>query len=468
MRQRPKFLRWYILTLLIALFIGGQPVVAQEAAGNNGITVHVVQYGESLSDVAGYYQITVGAIQAANSLDATEDIKVGQRLIIPPSNSGVASSPRQMAVVGASDTLFSLAAQYDVAVEELAIRNHLVNPSKLIIGQKLEIPAGDGGGRFARIKHDDSFWNVALHNNENAAALMLLNNITDPFLIPSGRLLNVQSGGTNKAVLLAEPWQSVVLHPLPLEPGHSAGLQIETEIPGTMQGTFLSTDLDIVSEGAVHQAIIGVNRWLAPGLYPLTLTFTDDSGSVWTYNRQVLVANGWYGSEIIRVPDDMVAALNDTTAVQEEFDYIQQTMTGFTPERRWDGLFLLPAAGVMSSGYGNARTYAGSDYSTFHSGVDFVASAGTPVYAPANGVVVDSGLLTVRGLVTILDHGRGVYTGYWHQSSVLVNPGDEVVAGQQIGTIGNTGLSTAAHVHWEMWVAGEQVDPLLWVRESFP
>lgn len=457
------------------LFIGVQPAAAQQAPGDNGasgITVHVVQYGEDLPDVAGHYHTTVESIWAANSLDAADDIKVGQRLIIPPSDSGVVSNPGQVEVVGASDTLFSLAAQYDVAVEQLAIRNHLVNPSRLVIGQSLEIPTSsqstDAGGRFIRIKNEDSFWNVALRSNENAAALILLNNITNPYLIPPGRLLSVQSGGTSEAVSLAEPWHSVILHPLPLMPGHSAGLRIETDTPGTMQGTFLSADLQIVSEGAVHQALLGINRWMAPGLYPLNLTFTDNSGALWTYNRQVLVIDGGYGSEIIRVPEDVVTVLNDQTAVQEEFDYIQQTMTGFTPERRWDGLFLLPAAGVMSSGYGNARTYAGSDYSTFHSGVDFAAPTGTPIYAPADAVVVDSGLLTVRGLVTILDHGWGVYTGYWHQSSVLVNTGDEVAAGQQIGTIGNTGLSTAAHAHWEMWVAGAQVDPLLWVRESFP
>jgi murein DD-endopeptidase MepM/ murein hydrolase activator NlpD len=469
-------LRWHMLTIVIvmAVVVGGQPAAAQEAPGDTGVsevTVHVVQYGESLFDIADHYHVTVDSIQAANSLDDADDIRVGQRLIIPPSDSGMLSSPGHVAVVGASDTLFSLAAQYDIAVEQLAIRNHLVNPTRLVIGQTLEIPASsqpDIGMQFARINSEDSFWKIALHSNENAAALILRNNITNPFLIPPGQLLIVQSGGSNEAVSLAEPWLSVVLHPLPLKPGQSAGLRIETDTPGTVQGTFLSADLLVVSEGTIHQALLAVNRWMAPGLYPLSLTFTADSGAVRIFNRQVLVIDSGYGSEIIRVPEDMVVVLNDQTAVQEEFDYISQTMTGFSPERRWDGLFILPAAGVMSSGFGNARTYAGSDYSTFHSGVDFAAPTGTPIYAPANAVVVDSGLLTVRGLVTILDHGWGVYTGYWHQSSILVNPGDSVAAGQQIGTIGNTGLSTAAHVHWEMWVAGQQVDPLLWVRESFP
>ena len=82
--------------------------------------------------------------------------------------------------------------------------------------------------------------------------------------------------------------------------------------------------------------------------------------------------------------------------------------------------------------------------------------------------MVDTGELEVRGLITIINHGQGVYTGYWHQSSILVHPGDQVEAGQQIGTIGNTGLSTAAHLHWELHVNGVEVDAMQWVREQFP
>jgi murein DD-endopeptidase MepM/ murein hydrolase activator NlpD len=57
--------------------------------------------------------------------------------------------------------------------------------------------------------------------------------------------------------------------------------------------------------------------------------------------------------------------------------------------------------------------------------------------------------------------------GLLHQSTVLVSAGEDVAVGQQIGTAGNTGLSTAAHLHWEMWVAGNQIDPLQWAREFF-
>jgi murein DD-endopeptidase MepM/ murein hydrolase activator NlpD len=61
-----------------------------------------------------------------------------------------------------------------------------------------------------------------------------------------------------------------------------------------------------------------------------------------------------------------------------------------------------------------------------------------------------------------------VYSGFWHQSAINVSPGEWVQAGQTIGAVGNTGLSTGAHLHWEMWVGGVPVDPLQWLQRAFP
>ena len=74
----------------------------------------------------------------------------------------------------------------------------------------------------------------------------------------------------------------------------------------------------------------------------------------------------------------------------------------------------------------------------------------------------------MRGYATIIDHGWGVYSGFWHQSEIRVNVGDVVTPGQVIGLVGSTGRSTGPHLHWELWVGGVQVDPLQWVQESFP
>ena len=71
--------------------------------------------------------------------------------------------------------------------------------------------------------------------------------------------------------------------------------------------------------------------------------------------------------------------------------------------------------------------------------------------------------LPVHGLGVIIDHGAGVYSGYWHMSAIAVEEGAEVEAGDEVGAIGTTGVSTGPHLHWEVIVNGRDVDPLQWL-----
>ena len=80
------------------------------------------------------------------------------------------------------------------------------------------------------------------------------------------------------------------------------------------------------------------------------------------------------------------------------------------------------------------------------------------------GLDVGSGLS--KGAV--IDHGRGVMTGYYHLSERLVNVGDTVTAGQPIGRVGSTGLSSGAHLHWDLRIMDVPVDPLPWTQQVFP
>ena len=90
------------------------------------------------------------------------------------------------------------------------------------------------------------------------------------------------------------------------------------------------------------------------------------------------------------------------------------------------------------------------------------------IYAPAPGKVVFVGLLTVRGNATIIDHGWGVYSGFYHQSRIDVKVGDIVETGQIIGQIGGTGRVTGPHLHWDLWVNGIQVNPFYWLDQVYP
>jgi len=90
------------------------------------------------------------------------------------------------------------------------------------------------------------------------------------------------------------------------------------------------------------------------------------------------------------------------------------------------------------------------------------------IYAPAAGVVAYTGNLTVRGGATFIDHGQGIYSGFFHQAEMLVTEGDHVEAGDLIGIIGGTGRVTGPHLHWEIWANGVQINPVDWINNSYP
>lgn len=98
--------------------------------------------------------------------------------------------------------------------------------------------------------------------------------------------------------------------------------------------------------------------------------------------------------------------------------------------------------------------------STFHGGVDLAANKGTPIYASASGTVTHSGSGTGYGLYIKIDHGNGVETRYAHCSELLVDKGDKVKAGELIGLVGNTGISSGSHLHWEVRLNGVKQDPM--------
>jgi murein DD-endopeptidase MepM/ murein hydrolase activator NlpD len=123
---------------------------------------------------------------------------------------------------------------------------------------------------------------------------------------------------------------------------------------------------------------------------------------------------------------------------------------------------------VVTAGYGDARSYNGGPIEIYHTGIDFSGGVGTPIYAPANGRVVYSDTITLRGTVLIIDHGHGVMSGFYHLSKILVPVGELVGAGQLVAEGGNTGLSTGPHLHWDLRVMNVTVNPLQWTQEIFP
>ncbi len=123
--------------------------------------------------------------------------------------------------------------------------------------------------------------------------------------------------------------------------------------------------------------------------------------------------------------------------------------------------FIWPVQGRISGRFGNQRIYNGTPKSA-HSGMDIAAPNGTPVKAPAGGVVTFAAQgLYLTGGTLLLDHGHGVSSNFLHLSRLDVKVGDRVQQGQVIGAVGATGRATGPHLHWGMNWFDVRVDPLL-------
>ena len=167
--------------------------------------------------------------------------------------------------------------------------------------------------------------------------------------------------------------------------------------------------------------------------------------------------------------------INDSGGGSEPTDYEWDKVSAFkklvTPQKLWNGAFLRPNEGAISTVFGVQRYYNGvfaDDY--YHRGVDYAGDTGSSVIAPASGYVrllgtVAQGFL-LHGNTIGLDHGQGVVSIFLHLSKIYVKDGDFVKAGQVIGAVGATGAVTGPHLHWGLYVNGEAIDPVAWRYEG--
>ena len=167
--------------------------------------------------------------------------------------------------------------------------------------------------------------------------------------------------------------------------------------------------------------------------------------------------------------------INDSGGGSEPTDYEWDKVSAFkklvTPQKLWNGAFLRPNEGEISTVFGVQRYYNGvfaDDY--YHRGVDYAGDTGSSVIAPASGYVrlvgtVAQGFL-LHGNTIGLDHGQGVVSIFLHLSKIYVKEGDFIKAGQVIGAVGATGAVTGPHLHWGLYVNGEAIDPVAWRYEG--
>jgi murein DD-endopeptidase MepM/ murein hydrolase activator NlpD len=124
---------------------------------------------------------------------------------------------------------------------------------------------------------------------------------------------------------------------------------------------------------------------------------------------------------------------------------------------------IMPTQGWLSSAFSSMRAHPVLHIARPHEGIDVSAPMGSPIEAPAAGIVTDAGWESGYGNTVTIDHGFGIETKFAHASKLLVRTGQRVSRGQRIALVGNSGLATGPHLHYEVHVKGRPVDPLKYV-----
>jgi hypothetical protein len=211
--------------------------------------------------------------------------------------------------------------------------------------------------------------------------------------------------------------------------------------------------------GAWH-ALVGIDLSARPGAAAVQAEARLADGTALVAKLPLMVGSKTFATRRLTVAPEFVTP---PPAEQERIDrerlLLNRVLSAISPRHLWSDGFGTPADGDVISAFGVRSVFNGEARAP-HRGVDFRGATGTPVRAPARGVVVLAEPLYFSGSTVILDHGLGVFSMLAHLSRLDVKPGSLVVRGDLVGAIGATGRVTGPHLHWTLRIGAAAVDPL--------
>lgn len=203
-------------------------------------------------------------------------------------------------------------------------------------------------------------------------------------------------------------------------------------------------------------AYVGVADSREAGEYNIKMTFGDTekvipvSVTTGSFNRQDLTIN---------TSSPAISEANSPAAYAQYRESIPPFYETTDENLYWDGNFIQPVEGRLTSEYGLLRYTNGNPTPRRHAGIDLATPEGTPIVAPANGKVVFSKRLLNTGNTIVIEHGGGLKTYYFHLVELGVEVGQLVTQGENIGKVGTTGYSTGPHLHFEIRIGSQNLDP---------
>ncbi len=256
--------------------------------------------------------------------------------------------------------------------------------------------------------------------------------------------------------------------------GAARGLELprESAVPGGIKLLRLEATGDIAPrvEADGHRALVvsDGNAWIAVIGIPLSTPVGDMQVEVYqgsgAHPVAFAVVDKHYLTQSLKVaPGQVNLSAKDLARVNRERAILNGALehwsTAPPASLRWSP----PVPGVRSSSFGMRRVFNGEARNP-HTGMDIAAPTGTPISAPADGTVLETGDYFFTGNTVLIDHGEGLISMYCHLSAIDVRPGQRVAAGTRIGAVGMTGRATGPHLHWALSLNRAWVDPELFLR----
>ena len=246
---------------------------------------------------------------------------------------------------------------------------------------------------------------------------------------------------------------TVVVHPVKITRGDPFVLVVTApeEAPGA---EFVGTWLPFTSCGEGCYMALGLAPLdTSPGNHPIKIS---DGGL--SISLAITVLAGEFAKQNLTLPKDKVTLSPEDEARADAEAERMRGLWAIANPRLWDGDFIMPLEGGISTGFGTVRLMNKTKRS-IHSGLDIRGAYGTPILAANTGRVVMNEDTFFGGNTVILDHGMGLYTVYMHMQESRVVDGELVAKGEAVGLVGSTGRSTGPHLHYTVKLAASNVNP---------
>ncbi len=365
-------------------------------------------------------------------------------------------------IVQPGDTWTALAWQYGLDTAQLKQSyGHMNQQRQPTIGSTLLLPDTGINRTGLIVRPVESVLKTAVSHNLTPWTIAQRSQLTTPYqsLLYTPIFIPIENQPVREFPI---GFAQLELSQIPAKPGQAIGLRGIVQPERQVSVSLSSTEMDVFENGRNFIALTGTGAFFGAGEPELTIRI--DGEPLWTQPWR-FEDDEWNFQQITLTGS---AAEIDQAARDAERQQLMEIWQQATNTPQWTTSFATPVDSYLeiTSDFGARRSYNGGPYSTYHEGVDFAAFGGTPVLAPAAGTVVVAENLYVRGGAVIIDHGLGVYTGYYHMAGVAVTPGQHVEPGELLGEVGTTGLSTGNHLHWDLLVNGIWVDAAAWQAQG--